>query len=108
MLGAAAMLAWTACSDEGSAPPAGAWARGQLVYKNVCVACHNPDPSLQGALGPAIAGSSRELVEARLVRGSYPEGYLPKLPSKAMPAFPHLAGSVDDLTAFLNDRGDGG
>ena len=105
---AAALLAWTACSDGGSErTDDDAWARGQKVYKNVCVACHNPDPSLKGTLGPPIAGSWRELVEARVVRAAYPDGYQPKLPSRAMPAMPHLAGSIDDLTAFLNDRRDG-
>ena len=106
ILCATALLASTACSD-GAEQPDSPWARGQKVYKNVCVACHNPDPSLQGTLGPPIAGSPRELVEARVVRAAYPEGYKPKLPSRAMPAMPHLAGSVDDLTAFLNDRRDG-
>lgn len=105
---AASLMTWTACSEGGSDPAdEDAWTRGQRVYKNVCVACHNPDPALPGALGPAIAGSWRELVEARVVHATYPEGYQPKRPTQTMPAMPHLAGAVDDLTAFLNDRRDG-
>ena len=104
---AAFILVSTGCSEGAPETSGGAWARGQLVYKNVCVACHNPDPAQQGSLGPPIAGSSRELVEARVVHGKYPDGYEPKLPSQSMPAFPHLAESVDALTAFLNDDRDG-
>ena len=74
--------------------------RGKTTYYTVCIACHNAKPSLE-ALGPAIAGSSRELLEARVVHGTYPPGYEPKRKSQAMPAFPHLAGNIDDLAAFL-------
>ena len=52
-------------------------------------------------LGRAVKGSSRELVEARVVRGTYPPGYTPKRPSVIMQPMPNLAGSVDDLTAYL-------
>ncbi len=78
---------------------------GEIVYKNVCVACHNADPSQLGSLGPAIAGSSRELLEARVVHGTYPAGYTPKNPGNVMPKFPHLAGSIDALAAYLAEDG---
>jgi hypothetical protein len=68
---------------------------------SICTACHNADPSLDGSVGPANAGASRALVEAKVLRGEYPPGYTPKRPSKVMPPLPHLAGSIDDLTAFL-------
>ena len=58
-------------------------------------------PSGNGPIGPAVKGSSRELIEARVVRGVYPPGYTPKRPSAVMQPMPHLAGSVDDLTAYL-------
>ena len=74
--------------------------RGKTTYFTVCIACHNANPRLE-ALGPPIAGSSRELIEARVVHGAYPPGYQPKRRSQAMPAFPQLAGNVDDLTAYL-------
>src|SRR2546425_8247446 len=43
--------------------------RGRQVYLAQCTQCHNPDPSQDGALGPAVKGSSRELLEARILRG---------------------------------------
>jgi len=97
----AALLALAGCSgDDGAAETA--VTRGERVYKNVCLACHAADPSQDGTLGPAIAGSSRELIEARVVHGSYPEGYTPKRNSQVMPKLPHLANSIDDLAAYLN------
>ena len=74
--------------------------RGMKTYFQICIACHNAKPSLDG-LGPPIARSSRALIEARVVYGTYPAGYQPKRKSFAMPAFPNLAGNVDDLAAYL-------
>ena len=54
-------------------------------------------------MGPDIAGSSRELIEARVVQGKYPPGYTPKRSSGIMPPFPDLAENVDDLTAYLSE-----
>jgi mono/diheme cytochrome c family protein len=76
--------------------------RGRRVYLANCTACHNTDPALPGAIGPAVAGSQRELIEARVLRAEYPPGYTPKRPTHAMVALPHLAGSIDDLTAYLS------
>ena len=76
-------------------------ARGRRVYLANCSSCHSPDPSRSGPLGPAIQGSSRELIEARVLRASYPSGYRPKRTSRLMPAQPHLAERIDDLAAFL-------
>lgn len=67
-----------------------------------CIACHSPDPSRDGPLGPALKGSPRELVEARVLRVEYPKGYTPKRPTKLMTPLPHLAPSIPDLAAFLN------
>lgn len=74
--------------------------RGMTTYFTVCIACHNAKPTLD-ALGPPIAGSPRELIEARVVYASYPRGYQPKRNSRVMPAMPHLAGTIDDLAAYL-------
>jgi len=98
---AAALAA--ACSEGGPARLSEAGERGQALYTSLCIACHNPDPARDGSLGPAIAGSSRELLEARVVRGDYPPGYQPKRSSRAMPAFPHLAPQIDDLHAYLTE-----
>jgi mono/diheme cytochrome c family protein len=89
------------CSS--GAPLSEAAQRGRSTYMSVCIACHNQDPALDGAIGPAIAGASRELIEARVVHAGYPPGYQPKRSSTAMPAFPQLAGQVDDLHAFLSE-----
>ena len=76
--------------------------RGQKVYSQNCVACHNPNPKQDGAVGPAIYGSSLELVSARVLRAAYPPGYKPKRPTGQMPAFAGLEKEIPALHAFLN------
>ena len=76
-------------------------AAGRSVYNANCIACHAMDPSRDGALGPAVAGSSYELLEARVVRGNYPEGYTPKRDSRVMVALPHLEPRLEELAAYL-------
>ena len=76
-------------------------ARGKLVYENVCTACHSRDPREDGALGPGVAGASQALLEAKVLRGEYPPGYAPKLPSATMPKYEYLAGSIGDVAAYL-------
>ena len=103
---AAALLCLAACGKDeapvpAAAPGAGDPARGRQVWLAQCVACHNVDPAKDGPVGPAVKGSSRELVDARVVQGAYPPGYKPKRDSKVMPPRPDLAPRVPDLTAFL-------
>ena len=98
-----AAAAW-GCSAE-DAPLSPLAQEGRRIYANVCIACHNGDPTRDGALGPAVAGSSRELLEARVVRGGYPLGYTPKRSSNTMPRFEHLADQVDALAAYLAEAG---
>lgn len=97
----AASLAWAACSQPGAPQLSESARRGKAVYDGVCIACHNPNPALDGSLGPANAGAPHELVEARVLRAEYPPGYKPKRDSKAMPPMPQLADKIDDLTAYL-------
>lgn len=66
-----------------------------------CTKCHNTDPAKHGPTGPAIKGSSRELIEARVLRASYPPGYTPKRTTSEMQANSDLAPRIDDLAAFL-------
>ena len=75
--------------------------RGRRVYVANCTVCHNTDPALPGSIGPAVAGSERALVEARVLRAEYPPGYTPKRSTRAMVALPQLAGSIDDLATYL-------
>lgn len=86
-----------ACSPPSDDPVA----RGRKAYAANCTACHNGDPTREGTVGPAIAGSSLELVRARVLEARYPPGYTPKRDSHLMPAQPFLASEVDDLAAYL-------
>lgn len=97
----AAMVGLIACSSDSDAPQDPAYARGQKVYQNICTTCHDADPSQDGVLGPPIAGASRELLEAKMVRGEYPPGYEPKRNTAQMPPLAYLEPYIDDLTAFL-------
>lgn len=99
-LGVAAWLAACGPGGEGSGPSA---ARGRAVYETNCTACHHPDPRLDGTLGPALAGSPKDLVEARVIRGEYPPGYTPKRETRLMVPLPHLAPYVDDIALYLGD-----
>jgi mono/diheme cytochrome c family protein len=64
-------LALTACSGEKLSPEA---ERGRQVYLSSCIACHAADPAQAGAVGPEVKGSSPELLEAKILRGTYPPG----------------------------------
>jgi mono/diheme cytochrome c family protein len=90
------------CTEQTASPQlSDAARRGKVVYDGVCIACHNPNPALDGSLGPANAHASRELLAAKILRGEYPPGYTPKRTSQAMPPMPHLADKIDDLAAYL-------
>ena len=75
--------------------------QGRAVYEMNCTACHNLNPDEKGSLGPAVAGSSEALIEARVVRGGYPPGYTPKAKTRLMVALPYLAKDVKALSAYL-------
>ena len=101
---ALAALASATLACGGEEEPAGvdaAVTRGKSVYENVCTACHSRDPREAGALGPGVGGASLELLEAKVLRGEYPPGYSPKVPSSAMPKYEYLAQSLGDIAAYL-------
>ncbi len=75
--------------------------KGKQIWLSQCVACHNADPAKDGPIGPAVKGASKDLLEARVVHGTYPPGYKPKRDSKVMPPRPDLVASIPDLTAYL-------
>lgn len=84
--------------------PAQAIERGKSIYKLNCTACHNADPSKDGSTGPAIANSTKELLEARILKASYPQDYKPKRDTKQMPALPHLEKEIPAITSYLNQK----
>lgn len=99
----------TAKPEEPAKPdPEALYARGKGVYAANCIACHNPDPAQDGGIGPAVAGSSYELLEARIMRQEYPEGYEPKRPSQLMIAMPYLEPELEALAAYLAPKAGGG
>ena len=75
--------------------------RGRSIYMSNCAACHNQDATLAGAVGPEIAGSSRELIEAKVMRNEYPPGHIPLRDSRAMIPLPYLEKELPALHAFL-------
>ena len=95
-LAAMAALALTGCGQEKLSPEA---ERGRPVYLSQCTACHAADPSQPGPVGPEIKGASRELLEAKILRGTYPPGYKPKRPTTVMPPQPQVAGDIAALAA---------
>ncbi len=74
---------------------------GRAVYQRHCTACHSINPKIDGALGPAIAGASLELLEARVLNGNYPDGYEAKRKTAVMPKLPFLKDQIPALHAYL-------
>ena len=72
-----------------------------FTHSENCMACHNADPSKSGTVGPAVKGSSRALIEARVLRTQYPPGYTPKRETKLMIPMPQLSDRIDDLSEYL-------
>jgi len=101
------LLSLSACTKAPEAPPTEAaklYAHGKAVYQGNCIACHNADPHLNGSIGPNLAGSSQELLAARLLRLEYPPGYTPKRKGGGMNSFPWLEKDIPALTAYLNNK----
>ncbi len=76
--------------------------RGKQIFQLNCVSCHGADPLKEGPVGPSIAGSALELVEARVMRVQYPAEYKPKRTTHLMVALPHLKKEIPALHAYLN------
>ncbi len=93
-----AILLALGCGQGGERSPA---EQGQRIYVANCTACHNPSPMVDGTLGPAVAGSSRELIEARVLHAEYPPGYTPQRPTQQMVAMPYLEPYIEVLAAYL-------
>jgi len=91
-------VAAAGCSQGGLSPEA---ERGRQVYLAHCVACHNTDPAQPGPVGPPVKGSTREVLEAKVLNGSYPPGYTPKRPTKVMVPIPAVAPEIPALAEYL-------
>jgi mono/diheme cytochrome c family protein len=91
-------LGLTSCEGAKLSPEA---ERGRQVYLSQCTTCHASDPAQPGPVGPELKGASRELLEAKVLRGTYPAGYKPKRPTAIMPLQPHVAGDIPALAAYL-------
>ncbi len=92
----------SAPKESAAADPAALRKRGKVIYETQCTACHARNPAVDGPVGPALAGSSLALLEAKVIRNEYPPGYTPKRESAAMVALPHLEPEIPALHAFLN------
>jgi mono/diheme cytochrome c family protein len=100
-LSLAALSSCTKKPADPNAPPEPLADKGKRVYMANCVACHSSTPGKDGPIGPALAGSSRELLLKRVVEGVYPQGYKPKRDTKVMAPLPHLKNDIEALEAFL-------
>lgn len=93
-----AALALSGCDQQQLSPSA---ERGRQVYLAQCSACHATDPAQPGPLGPPLKGTTRAVLEAKLLKGEYPPGYAPKRPTKVMAPLPALAGDIPALADYL-------
>jgi mono/diheme cytochrome c family protein len=91
-------VALAACGGPALSPEA---EHGRQIYVAQCTQCHAMDPAQPGPVGPPVKGSSSELLEAKLLRGTYPPGYKPKRPTAIMPPQPQLAKEIPALFAYL-------
>lgn len=76
---------------------------GRAVFIAFCMACHGEDPSKDTLLGPAILGSSEELLLLRVRDTKYPPGYKPKRDTALMVPIPAAVPKVPQLAAFLRE-----
>ncbi len=95
------VLILTSCNKP-SKPLTELESKGKAVFVANCTTCHNPDPNLAGSIGPDVAGSSLELITARVLHQSYPPSYKPKRSSSLMTALPFLEKDIPALHAYLN------
>ncbi|MGH7308547.1 MAG: c-type cytochrome [Candidatus Rokuibacteriota bacterium] len=94
----AALIA-SGCGERSDVAPLAE--RGRQIYLTQCATCHGGDPAHTGPLGPPIKGASRELLEAKILRGAYPPGYQPQRPTAVMPPQPALAPDIPALAAYV-------
>lgn len=90
----ATLCVYTNCWDD--------YGTGKAVYQANCSSCHGSDPSVDGPEGPALIGSSFELLEAKVNRGTYPYWYSPQRETDYMPRFKFHEKTLKQLEIYLN------
>jgi mono/diheme cytochrome c family protein len=90
-----------ACTKTPSVPQTPA-EKGRTLYNAHCIACHNVNPRLDGAVGPALYGSNLDLLQHRVLEAKYPAGYTPKRATHIMQPLPFLKDEIPNLQAYLN------
>ena len=95
------ILPLVSCCENSKTEYSEEYLRGEQVYKNVCITCHNRDPRLVGALAPDIAGSKEEVIRSMILYGKPPEGVAPKWTHMNMAPIPHLESEVPYLYEYL-------
>lgn len=98
---AGVMCLAAACSEGPADPQAALLKQGRAAYQADCAVCHNPDPTQPGAVAPEVAGSSLELLTAKVLRNEYPPGYTPKRDTQGMFALVHREPDLPALEAYL-------
>lgn len=78
--------------------------KGRHAFQMNCLSCHGHDPKVDGPVGPAIAGSSLELITKRVMEVKYPDGYKPKRTTSLMVALPHLKNDIPYLFEYLTSE----
>lgn len=78
--------------------------RGRYLYNVHCTVCHNSDPELDGSLGPALKGSSANLLALKLLEGTYPRSYKPKRTTRIMPKYFMSLEDIIYLEEYLNEK----
>lgn len=99
------MLAFAGCKKPETAnlsPDEQIKANGRKIYIANCIACHSADTDQEGSVGPALRGSTFEILKEKLLHGRYPEGYKGKRPiSGSMPKYAFSDEEIRALEAFL-------
>ncbi len=79
--------------------------KGHQIYLSQCIACHNKDPNVKGAIGPELVDAPVDLMKIKVVTGRYPEvlpdGFVPKRKTKLMKKFPQFEADVPSIHAWI-------
>lgn len=96
-----AIIAASACKGPPEGQPS-RYERGRQVFQANCMQCHG-DPKV-GSFGPPNYGSSLPLIRSKVLKGEYPDGYVPKKQTKMMPQFNLPDNDLLALYCYLNDK----